>query len=283
MSSIKPALEISFPELVQVFKINNIATGAPGFYDLPNFLKKEQVQPDFLENYAAFVQLQAYPADYLTKAAIEIPVICGLLHQELLKDGRLGACVDMSIGLSRILEAEGYWNYIVKGSISIKFPPEAKLPNRYFWSYDINFNYAAAHAWVVAPPFTILDLTLKQQPLPQGDEKWLPDHIIHKDFERSDVEEIDLISPDLALDMTRRGYGTHKIEMLHPNFPTFNKIFKPNVIKKDGLELKYIAAKIGAPDEPLERVGTLNLNGRRAVAIYDDIIKPALAAIRKNH
>jgi hypothetical protein len=249
---------------------------------LPNFLKKERVQADFLENYAAFVQLQPYTEDYLAKAAIEIPVICELLHQELVKDGRLGACVDMSIGLSRILEVEGYWNYIVKGSLTIQFPLEAKLPDRYFWSYDLNFNYAAAHAWVVAPPFTLLDLTLKQQPFPQGDEKWLPEHIIHRDFADVGIREIDLISPDLALNMTRQGYGTHKIETLHPNFPAFNQIFKPNLIKKDGLQLKYIPAKIGAPDEPLERVGTLNLNGRRAIAIYNDVIKPALAAIRKN-
>jgi hypothetical protein len=55
----------------------------------------------------------------------------------------------MSIALSKIIEAEGYWNYIVKGSLSIDFPPEAKLKDRYFWSYDLGFKYAAAHAWLL--------------------------------------------------------------------------------------------------------------------------------------
>ena len=38
---------------------------------------------------------------------------------------------------------------------------------------------------------------------------------------------------------------------------------------------------ISAPDKPLEEVGTLRLNGRLPIEIYNEIIKPKLIELRK--
>lgn len=272
-------LQSSILELEEVFMRFGIDTNSPGFYDGSSFLAVERSSSSFLENYAAYVQLREYQEAYIKKATIEIPFIAKIIHEELIKDGRLGACVDASIVISRILEKEGFWNYLVKGSLTIEFPEEAKLEDRYFWSVD-HGEFTAAHAWVVAPPFNIIDITVKQQPFFKGEEKWLPPFMIHSDYNSCIVEDKDVISPDLRLIMKREFKGK-LLPHTKENWNQFVKIFKPNLVSVDGLKLKYIPVGISAPDEPLERVGTLNLCGRRGIELYNDLILPQLSKLRK--
>ena len=51
-------------------------------------------------------------------------------------EGRLGACIDLSMVLSRILDAEGIWNYVVKGSLTLTFPRSVQPGPIYFWPID---------------------------------------------------------------------------------------------------------------------------------------------------
>jgi hypothetical protein len=120
-------------EIVNTDLINKgVDCNNPGFYDHPNFLKVEAQFPEFLNNYARFVQQRHYDDDYLERARREIPVIARVLYEELLRDGRQGACVDMSGVLSRILEREGLWNFAVKGSLTVSFPRGSGMGDRYF-------------------------------------------------------------------------------------------------------------------------------------------------------
>jgi hypothetical protein len=275
-------LQNTLQGLEQVFTKFGINTDSIGFYDSDSFLRAERLSSIFLENYAAFVQMQRYSESYINKATLEIPFIAKILHEELVKDGRLGACIDASIVLSRILEREGFWNFIAKGSLTINFPLIAMLENRYFWSVDFG-EFAAAHAWVVAPPFNIIDITIQQQPFFKGEEKWLPPYIFQQNHKACKIQEQDIISPNARQVMKIRGIRGSLLPHTKSNWKEFTKIFQANLIEMNGLTLKYSPVGIAAPDEPLERVGTLNLSGRKGIELYKDLIVPSLKEFRKEN
>ena len=252
-----------------------------GFYDSPEFMAVERNIPSFLESYAQFVLEKDYSKEYIAKAQNEIPFITKILNEELKKDGRLGACIDMSIALSRILEKEGYWNFITKGSLTINFGNNLGINPKYFWSIDFG-DFQAGHSWIVAPPFSVVDSSLGQQPFKEGENKYLPDFICSQSNKTESVKEIDVMSPDASRYLDIHGVKNNRLEACKPNINSFFKIFKPIIHKEnENLNLKYVTTAISAPDQPLENVGTLKLSGKIAVELYNEIIIPKLKDFRR--
>jgi hypothetical protein len=171
-----------------------------------------------------------------------------------------------------MLERQGYWNYISKSSLTIKFPSASKIEPKYFWPYDVG-NFVTAHAFVVAPPFAVIDLTIKQQAYSGKEKDWVPNFIIEEVVQPAEPDVIDLISPGMQHIMS-----------------TYNGILKANMIKAkdfnhlqltvDATNIKYIQYAISAPDVPLEKMGNLILSGRRPLQLYNDVILPALEKFR---
>lgn len=148
--------------VIEELAARGISTANPGFFDQPAFRAAEEGDPEYLCNYARFIDARHYTPEYLDRARREIPEIAEPLHQALKRDGRLGACIDLSMVLSRILEREGFWNYMVSGCLTQTFPSKYGFPPRYIWAVDRG-NAKAPHVWVVAPPFLVVDLTVSMQ------------------------------------------------------------------------------------------------------------------------
>ena len=91
-------------DLCALFAEHNIPIQKPGFYDHPNFKAIEENNPAFLNCHARFVQQQPRDKAYDDRVKILVPKIAKTLHQELEAEGRFGACVDLSMVLSRILD-----------------------------------------------------------------------------------------------------------------------------------------------------------------------------------
>ena len=225
---------ISFQEgidrLTADFTANGIPIDKPGFYDHPQFIAIEKSFPIYLNNYARFVQQRSYDGFYLDRARREIPIIANALHRELLSDGRQGACVDASAALSRILEKEGYWNFVVKGSLTITFASTSRIPNRYFWSVDQG-DFVAGHAWVFAPPFKVLDITIRQQGHTRHEREYLPDSVLAESPSRSKPAVADIISPTLRSHL--RGAGVlekNQLKYVNPRMSLFLDTFDTYLI-----------------------------------------------------
>ncbi len=84
-----------FEKIAADFKQRGILTDKPGFYDHPKFLEAESLDPDFLNNYAAYVATQPYSTDYLLRARDIINRVSRTLYKELETNGRVGACIDI--------------------------------------------------------------------------------------------------------------------------------------------------------------------------------------------
>ena len=266
--------------LRKAFEKLNIDYSKIGFYDSLEFIENERLDPKFLEKYAEYVSKKDLTRDYISKAYVEIPFIAKLLNEELIKDGRLGACIDISIILTRILEKEGYWNYQTKGSLTIKFPKKSNIKTLHFWSVDFG-EFNAGHSWIVAPPFTIIDLAVKQQVFKNGQEKHIPNFICSASKKTTSISDIDIISPEASAYFDLNGITKNKLLHVRNDFYEFIKKFPPIEAVDNQLILKYITTGISAPDQPLEKVATLNLNGKFGYEIYNDVIKPKLVEFRR--
>jgi hypothetical protein len=267
----------TYAELLALYADYRIDSSYPGFYDDKRFLRAESVDPQFLETYARFVQCRPYDDDYLSRARREIPAIAEVVWRELVADGRLGACIDIDMILSRILEQEGFWNYMVKGSLTMRFPSDAKIGTRYYWSFDVvERPFAAAHAWIVAPPFSVVDVSIKQQSGPGGD--WLPDKVVAEKFELAVASARDIFSPDF---LRATGLSAERaMSDANPNLPAILKMFPPVVIMAGAMELKYTTVAISAPDHPFLEMANWRVNGRFGPQLYEELVKPHLQNLR---
>ncbi|MBN3527214.1 hypothetical protein [Paenibacillus apiarius] len=59
-------------------------------------------------------------------------------------DGAKGTCVNISMMLSIVLEQEGFWNFYVKGALTIEFPSRAKIRSKYYWPVERG-QFSATH------------------------------------------------------------------------------------------------------------------------------------------
>lgn len=264
-------------DILRELAANNIPIEKPAFYDHPNFTKIEKINPDYLRIYARFVQTRDYDADYLKRAEEEIIFIASILHQELVRGGRLGACIDINMVLSRVLELEGYWNYMVKGGLTIKYPSSARLKPGYYWSVDYG-SREAGHVWLSAPPYSVVDISLKQQPYSRGQEKYLPEKIFEKSVSNCVVDAIDVCNPKIMADIRRRK-GLSESQVLSQfitESSNFFQAFRTTLLTYKNTSLKYVPCGIGAPETTLENIKSLKLNGMYGIDIYQKIIKPAL-------
>ena len=253
----------------------------PGFYDDPLFLKVEREHSAYLNNYARYVQLKEYDDEYLISCEAKINLISRILQNELVKDGRLGACVDLSLVLGRILERVGIWNYVVKGALTIRFPSSTGIPDSHFWPIDPTADVSAAHVWVSAPPFNVIDLTIGMQPYSMNQRKYIPDMIIEKAINPIEIEFNDICSNEAGVMAMMEGdeCTMDTVFRSNPVLESFIQVFPASVYSFNDTKFKYIPCGIGQPDMPLEKISSLELSNMTGYEIYSDKIVPALAKL----
>lgn len=271
------ALKENYEDNLDFFISQGIDVSYPGFYDDANFIKLENNNPDLLENYAKFVAYRPIDNDYLLKVDRIMKIVPGLLYEQLVSDGRMGACVDISMALSRILEREGIWNYQVKGSLTISFPTHSNIERKYFWSVH-NDEYSAGHSWLVVPPYRIVDLTVQRQPYFEGEESLLPDFVLAKHSSWSELDLVDIIQPDLyaTLKMLFNNRQTRIMEEIELDKKPFSSLYRPEEVQIGEINFKYSPIAVIAPDASFENSTSLRLNGLYGIDLYEQIIKPKL-------
>lgn len=140
--------------------------------------------------------------------------------------------------------------------------------------------FDAGHVWVVAPPFTVIDLSIKQQPYQDKAAEYLPNFICSTSEIETKANDSDIICPEVIAYMKMQGIN-NSMNHIKPNWNEFLQRFKPIAVKENNVMLKYITTAISAPDMPIEKIETLRLSGRITIEIYNDIIIPKLKKFRE--
>ena len=252
----------------------------PGFYDQDNFLLAEQKNPRILDEYAQYVEVRAYAQSYLDDARKKIEVASEAIRAAVEADGRLGACVDAAGMLGRMLDRLGVWNYVAKPCLTISYPPEAGLPNTCFYGIDSD-GFAASHAIVVAPPFYIIDVTVKYQPYATaGHAAYLPKKVLLDEFKRASWSHADVLSPEVidSLEARRISLSEYLIHHHRRMLDVAEKLPAREYISSASNEasLKYTIVAIGGFIEQLEDLTDYKPCGRTALEIFNEDVLPHL-------
>lgn len=267
-----------YEALREDFERRGIPMDYPGFCDHPKFLEVERGDPNYLNNYAAFVATQPYSASYLEVARRKIETACEILIEELVASQRLGACVDISGILSRILDREGVWNCGIKGSLTIEFPPESEEEKTYFWSVD-HGDFVAGHAWLFAPPFSIVDVVVQQQPYIGRKREYLPRTNLVEEGDEVSAEVEDIISPSVRRELQAAGIPRDQsfsvvatqVEEIQRVFPALQVQGAP------GATMKYCPVAVHASDTRLEDMRNMDFGGKTPYELYEQRIAGKLA------
>ncbi|MEZ0506046.1 hypothetical protein ACAW49_00075 [Pseudomonas sp. Env-44] len=261
-------------KLEKLFEKDGIDFSNPGFYDEPNFLKKEQRDPRYLENYACYVEARSYDAVYLTEAKRKIDVAVQVLFEAVKKDGRLGACVDVSGMLGRMLDRLGVWNYVATTTLTIDFPARAERPPQYFWTFDTG-SFTAAHAIVVAPPYCIVDVTAALQAYERPVRDFLPGFVVSETFTSASWKPEDLMNHKMLRSVPSQfGNFDAFLKITNPQMLSVMEALPARQVSQGETSLKYVIVAVGGTIEPLEGVVGYKPNGRTALTIFNQDILP---------
>jgi hypothetical protein len=259
----------TYEALADDFLCRGISVDSPSFCDSPSFFEVERGDPDYLNHYAAFVAKRPYDPSYLARAKVIIDNVVSLLHAELVEHGRLGACVGISEILFRILEQEKIWSCCIKGSLTITFPQKAGIDTTYFWSAD-HGNFIAGHTWLYAPPYTVIDISVRQQPYLDQQEKYIPNCILTTDTRPVIVNVEDIASPAARMELSSHGVPPHQhLKELAPLIPDIFDSFP--AVAVPGLKcasLKYSPVAIHIPVDTLPDMENMMFHGLTPWQLY---------------
>lgn len=268
--------KLSYATLAAEFGRRGIPTSLPDFCDHPQFLQVENQNPGLLNNFAAFVAKRAYDHAYIARSERLVRELSSLLHAELVANGRDGACVDVSGILLRSLHAEGIWSCEIKGSLTIEFPPESGLQRRYFWSVD-HGEFVAGHAWVFAPPYSVVDVAVRQQAHQPPELRYIPDMVLSRSLIQARFEIDDIVSPSARAEMLSLGIPPGKHLESAPHVPAIFAAFPAtDVHDHRGASLKYIPVAVLAPDGSFEDMRNMSFDGLTPWQLYRSKLAPRL-------
>ncbi len=262
--------------LERAFSNRNIPFGEPGFYDHPTFLTQEQQDPRFLELYARYIEARPYEDGYLADVAAKIGIAANAMVAAIKADGRLGACVDASGMLGRMLDRLGVWNYVAKATLTITFPARSGISDRYFWSFD-DGSFAAPHAIVVAPPFGVVDVTIRHQVYEGSEGDYLPPLVLARDWTSAKWTPEDLANPEIRETLRMQGITFDAfLQRQNPSMGDVMRALPPRQIKSGDTMLKYVVVAVGGTIEPLEEITGYKPSERTALQIFEQDIAPLI-------
>ncbi len=269
---LRNALAVSYEapleDIVRVWKRNGLSIDRPGFYDHPSYVRAEQSQPGYINTYARYVRDQRYTEGYLARSEAIIQAAAAMLNREVIADGRTNLCMAASKVLSRILERERVWNYVVVGAFSVSMRIDGRWQTHSFYPFDVR-PVDAAHAWVMAPPFCLVDLTLRQQRYPGPAAAYLPDRLLTPYTFSADVTAREVCSPALLLGLQLKGFTDDEIlNRAFQPFKQFSAVFPPEVMQTASATLKYVPTRIITPEGDLDHLHALTINGKSPEALY---------------
>ncbi len=265
----------TFDSIRDEFIRRGIPVDAPGFYDHPAFLQLKTEDPEAPSAYARYVLEQPYTPEYLAMAETTIHIVSGLLYRELVLDGRLGACIDTSMVMSRILDKLGVWNFVVNGAVTTVYPEESERMNGYYWPIHKS-SAQAGHAWVAAPPSSVVDMTIGRQPQDFHPHDHVPDFVYSKERTEFPVYIDDICSEAVRAEMAARGVPV-SLEGLfqeHPRLREFLRFFQGTLYSHNGALYEYIPVDTIEVIGPLEAITDLCLNGKYGGDLWREKIAP---------
>jgi hypothetical protein len=267
-------------QLQAEFAAAGISTESPGFYDDFAFIRQERKDPTYVNNYARYVRWRDHGRGYDDHVEQVVHVVAAELQLAVHEDTSADAYAELPLVISRILEREGIWNYVVRGALNVTFPLGSGFEPASFWAVDVpsRMAHGGGYLWVCAPPYQVIDLSVGvlQYPCPVG--HLVPRLILGNDSEECEGLAAELLSPAAMENIRDDGLSLEEgLDHLAPGFrSSFAPDFPAALIRHDETLFKYIPTGIITPEEELENLHRFTSKDRTAIQLYDHQIRPRL-------
>jgi hypothetical protein len=255
-----------------------INTGEFGFTDRPAFHAAERHNPTLIEDYARWVMLRPRDQDYDAHVRATVPRLAQLVATVLAEDGLEGSCEMACSLLTKGLDRLGVWSVGIVGSAT--FEVKGKDIWRGLHTVDRRDFPGAklGHTWVCAPPFVVLDASIKRQRW-TGDiiEPYIPFIILDEVGRKTKPTPIDVVSAEIRAQLMARSGSlpANIIYELEPNLRAFGETFPATEIVVDQLTARYVPTAAALSDGTFEDINTGGSHGRVGGDIWDNVIAPA--------
>ncbi len=266
-------------ELENWFTQRGMEPSMPGLHDTLAFLQAEQRDSRALNQVARLVEARSYTADELGEAERKIRVAAQAIANRVARDQRQGLCVVASGVLSRMLDELGVWNYTAKSNLTIHFPRSVSPEPRYFYSID-HGQFAAPHAIVVAPPFAVVDVTVKHQFYDEDAMRhWLPSTVMAKETRPYQVTSMELVSPSVRAELLKHGMTVERyLAQEKSDMLELMRHLPSREVTLEGGRLAYGVVAVGGYQERLRDLHGANcsIDGLTPIEIYERDVLPKL-------
>ncbi len=259
----------TYRELRSQFEQLGLPVEKPGFCNDPAFLAAEASYPDLLDDYARYVALRPVAGVDETRRAIIRAA--DFIHAALVRDGRTGACVDASCLLSEFLNRLDVWSFVRKGGASVY---STSLPPAHMAPVMVTANKASTgHAWVVAPPFSIVDLTIGLQPYSSALQSLVPrGEYLRVERARAATAELDDLVEREAIAEMRRDLGRQPLLRdlfrFAPSLEAKVEEYGAWEVGFGQLTIRYVGTATGGIADPLEEWNNIPLDGLRPIDFF---------------
>jgi hypothetical protein len=269
-------------KLLADFDAAGISTENPGFYEDFAFIRCEHKDPNYFENYARFVEWQKFPSKYLERAEQVIHFVIAEMQLALQLDASRDTLFETPFVMSRILEREGVFNYVVHGALTISFPPALGFEPISFWTADVRGSALAnGYQWLCAPPFHVIDMTIQSLQYPCPITHLVPRTMMANDAVEDVGDPKEILSP-AAIEQLQTSGGTLE-EGLDRYLPGYRDRIAPDfcarLVTRGETKFKYVPTSVMAPEHELETFKGFTSKGRTAIQLYDEDIRPRLLAV----
>jgi hypothetical protein len=236
-------------------------------------MKIEEKNASYLSNYAKFVHERPRDETYDGFVKKTAPLIINFYHDKYIGKDSSNSRTEFTNVISKALEKAGVWNYVVKGSVTIDFPDASDIPKHNFWSIDYD-GYSAAHTWIVAPPFYVVDVSLKTHAFSAKEAEHLMPINCNEANNIIEAELEDILTPDACTLL-----ASHKLKrseyfgVISPQTEKFLAVFPSREVSFNDTKIKYFPLSVSAADLPFEQMSTIQFDGQTAFDLYENKIK----------
>ena len=255
-----------------------VETDQFGFCDQDAFLAAERRNPALLETYAKWVMLRPRDAEYEAHVIGTVPKLAQLVADVLEEDRLEGSCEMACSLLTKGLDRLGVWSVGMVGSATF----EVKERNIWRGLHTVDrADFPGArlgHTWVCAPPFVVVDASIKRQRW-SGDViyPYVPSIILDREGRKTKPTPQDVISAEIRAEMmaVQGSIPNSAIYQFEPNLKTFGEVFPATEIVVDQLTARYVPTAANLSDGTLEEINGGGASGRVGHEIWNDVIAPA--------
>ncbi len=268
--------EAEFQEVDHRLRSDGVDTTQLGFYDQPAFLALEKADPEYLKLCTRWLARRPLSDSYRRRAKLVVPAVAATVAELFAGSDMVASCLNGSAMLSRVLERAGIWNHVIQGSFVLRVPHEGIW--RGFQTVDEQDFPGAVlgHAWVFAPPFHVVDVTIAQQRWFDEEREFVPPMVVTTFTSRTLVELKDVVAARWRPRL--QGHPLWgKRELVYEEVPELREmeIYVPSMELREGKALlRYVPVGTRWPDTDLEDMNTMEgCTGPTGVKVWEHCVE----------